>query len=81
MFDLLYHKPAAYVPKKLEYTHNLQESPKNSPGHQIPERNMKNLGEHQKTTENTQTQHVTTKNSPKTIKEQPKTPENTENTQ
>ena len=76
LFDLLYHKPAAYIPQKLEYTHNLQESPKNSPGHQIPERNMKNLGEHQKITENTQTRLET-----KTIKEQPKTPENTENTQ
>ena len=34
---------------------------------------MKNLYGHQKTTENTQTQVVTTKNSPKTIKEPPKT--------
>ena len=42
---------------------------------------MKNQGEHQKTTKNTQTWLVTTKNSTKTIKEQPKTPENTKNTQ
>ena len=67
-----------YIPQNLEYTQNLKESPTNSQEHQKPERNMKNLGEHQKTTENTQTQLVTTKNSPKTIKEQPKTPDNTE---
>ena len=59
------HKPAGYIPQNLEYTQNLQESPKNSQEHQKPERNIKKL--------------VTTKKSPKTIKEQLKTPENTEN--